>query len=55
VASMHRATEQLVAEILREGGRIPGEQSRLLREQALAEGMVDVDDVAVNLLVSVGG
>ncbi|MGO2750848.1 MAG: Ldh family oxidoreductase [Pseudoclavibacter sp.] len=48
--SLHRAVDELLAEVGREEGRIPGEQSRRLRERALSEGSVDVDEAALALL-----
>jgi L-2-hydroxycarboxylate dehydrogenase (NAD+) len=53
VEAMHRSAEELLAEISRDGGRLPGEQSHAVRAEALAAGVVEVDDLALDLLASV--
>lgn len=47
------ATEALIAELLASGARVPGEQSRLRREECLRRGAVDVDQEALDYLRSV--
>jgi len=44
------ATERLIAELRDSGARIPGEASRARRERCLADGEVDVDPQALDLL-----
>ena len=44
------ATERLIAELRDSGARIPGEASRARRERCLADGQVDVDQQALDLL-----
>lgn len=44
------AVEGLLAEIVEQGGRLPGEQSRLLREAHLAAGRIELDQNAVDVL-----
>lgn len=46
------ATERLVAELRESGSRIPGESSRQRREHRLADGTLDVDPAALDLLAS---
>ena len=49
-ASGEAAVEALLAEIADAGGRLPGEQSRRLREAHLAAGTVTLDDNAIEVL-----
>jgi L-2-hydroxycarboxylate dehydrogenase (NAD+) len=51
VDMMHAAATNLIAELVASGARIPGEDSRRLRDEAIAAGLVDVDDQALALLV----
>lgn len=44
------ASDRLVAELEDFGARVPGEVGRRRRERCLAEGVVDVDDVALHTL-----
>lgn len=44
------AVENLLAEIVGAGGRLPGESSRLMREARLAAGTVELDDSALAAL-----
>ena len=44
------ATERLIAELRDSGARIPGEASQARRERCLADGQVDVDQQALDLL-----
>jgi len=46
------ATDRLLAELTAAGARIPGESSRLRREQCLRDGEVDVDPEALDVLNS---
>jgi len=49
------ATDRLLSELAAAGSRIPGEASRMRREQCLRDGEVDVDPEALDLLSSLSG
>jgi delta1-piperideine-2-carboxylate reductase len=49
------ATDRLLAELTEAGARIPGEASRLRREQCLRDREVDVDPEALDVLTSLLG
>ncbi|WP_262406285.1 hypothetical protein [Protaetiibacter sp. SSC-01] len=49
-ASATVAVETLLGEIADAGGRVPGEQSRVIREAHLASGTVTLDDNAIEVL-----
>jgi L-2-hydroxycarboxylate dehydrogenase (NAD+) len=49
------ATDRLLADLTAAGSRIPGESSRLRREQCLRDGEVDVDPDGLDVLSSISG